>query len=196
MTQAWLYGEGTELPVEMEYDSSLATEAYDLAAKWEASRGTPVSLLPYNAKDLDQFNANQKSEPYYYASPVAIFLSFLYLKVVFLERLQSLKTLPSSHVHHLTSVYSFNKSTNCDIRLRWYTLALSSAAGNDFASDAAAWLVDRETGLKGRMKFCRPIFKAISNVNATLAKETFTAHASEFHPIARRLIEKVSTRLV
>jgi leukotriene-A4 hydrolase len=123
------------------------------------------------------------------------FFDFLCLSVVFLERLQSLKSFPSSHVHHLTAVYSFNKSTNCDIRLRWYSLALSSAAGSDFASDAAAWLVDKETGLKGRMKFCRPIFKAISKVDPKLAKETFTAHASEFHPIARRLIELVSTRL-
>jgi leukotriene-A4 hydrolase len=83
-------------------------------------------------------------------------------------------------------------STNCDIRLRWYNLALSTDAASDFAPDAAAWLVDKETGLKGRMKFCRPIFKAVHKVDPELAKETFTAHASEFHPIARRLIEIVS----
>ncbi|KAF8508488.1 hypothetical protein JB92DRAFT_2732664 [Gautieria morchelliformis] len=170
--QAWFFGEGTELPDKMEYDTSLATQAYDLASKWEASRDSPVSALPFKAEDLDQFSANQK--------------------IVFLERLQSLSPLPSSHVHHLTSLYLFNMSTNCDLRLRWYSLALSTDAASDFAPDAAAWLVDRETGLKGRMKFCRPIFQAVHKVNPELAIETFTAHASEFHPIARRLIEIVS----
>ena len=29
--QAWLHGEGTELPVKMEYDTTLAQQAYDLA---------------------------------------------------------------------------------------------------------------------------------------------------------------------
>lgn len=77
------------------------------------------------------------------------------------------------------------------MRLRWYGLALSSDAAGDFAPDAAAWLVDKETGLKGRMKYCRPIFKAINKVNPRLAKDTFTAHAAEFHPIAKRLIEMV-----
>lgn len=30
-SKAWLHGEGTELPVKMEYDTSLAQQAYDLA---------------------------------------------------------------------------------------------------------------------------------------------------------------------
>jgi leukotriene-A4 hydrolase len=94
-------------------------------------------------------------------------------------------------VHHLETTYSFNTSSNAEIRLRWYNLALSTDAANDYAADAAAWVVDSKTGLKGRMKFCRPMFKAVYKVNPELAKKTFKAHASEFHPIARRMIEKV-----
>lgn len=115
--------------------------------------------------------------------------------VVFLERLQSLSPLPASHVHHLESTYSFNTSPNAEIRLRWYSLALSTDVASDYASDAAAWIVDSKTGLKGRMKFCRPVFRAVNQVNPELARETFKAHASEFHPIARRLIEKVCRSL-
>ncbi|KAF8584943.1 hypothetical protein K439DRAFT_1646747 [Ramaria rubella] len=169
--QGWFYGEGVKLPVDMEYDTSLATQAYALASKWDASRHTAVSELTFTAEDLTRFNSNQT--------------------VVFLQRLESLLPLPASHVHHLTSTYFFNASPNSEIRLRWYGLALSTEAANDFASDAAAWVVDRKTGLKGRMKFCRPIFKAVNKVDSELAKKTFKAHASEFHPIARRLIEKV-----
>lgn len=111
--------------------------------------------------------------------------------VAFLEKLQGLNPLPPSHVHRLGELYSLNTSTNCEIRFRWYGIALASEAGKDYAKPAAEWVVDRETGLKGRMKFCRPTFRAVYRQDAGLAKEVFKEHASEFHPIARRLIEKV-----
>jgi len=168
--QAWFYGEGLKLPVELKYDTTLATQAYELAAKWDASRNTAVAKLTFSASDLSNFSSNQK--------------------VVFLERLQGLTALPSSHVHHLASTYGVNTSANAEIRLRWYNLALSTDAAQDYAADAAAWVVDAKTGLKGRMKFCRPVFRAVFKVDPELAKKTFKAHASEFHPIARRLIEK------
>ena len=58
--QAWLYGEGIELPVKMEYDISLAEQAYKLAERWDASRNiSDVSQLDFKGKDLDGFNSNQ-----------------------------------------------------------------------------------------------------------------------------------------
>ncbi len=41
------------------------------------------------------------------------------------------------------------------------------------------------------MKFCRPTFVRAGKVDHELAVKTFKAHASAFHPIARKLIEKV-----
>jgi hypothetical protein len=46
------------------------------------------------------------------------------------------------------------------------------------------------------MKFCRPIFKSVSEVDSALAKEVFSKSSSAFHPIARRLIEKVGLVLM
>jgi leukotriene-A4 hydrolase len=46
----------------------------------------------------------------------------------------------------------------------------------------------------GRMKFCRPIFRSVGRVDNKLAKEVFGKSKDAFHPIARRLIEKVRTR--
>lgn len=66
-TQAWFYGEGTKLPVDLEYDTSLATQAYALASKWDASRNTTVSKLTFSASDLKQFNSNQKGKHGYMA---------------------------------------------------------------------------------------------------------------------------------
>ncbi|KIJ45222.1 hypothetical protein M422DRAFT_59984 [Sphaerobolus stellatus SS14] len=168
--QAWFYGEGTELPVTLEYDTTLANQAYNLAAEWDASRKHDISTLKFSPKDLIDFNGNQI--------------------VVFLERLQSTTPLPATHIHRLGEVYSFNNSTNCEIRFRWYGLALASPAAKDYAKAAAEWIVDAKSGLKGRMKYCRPTFKGVFKTDPELAKSTFLAHETEFHPIARQLIKK------
>lgn len=44
----------------------------------------------------------------------------------------------------------------------------------------------------GRMKFCRDIFRAVYKVDQELAVNAFQKEKDSFHPIARRLIEKVS----
>ena len=87
-------------------------------------------------------------------------------------------------------------SANAEIRLRFYNVALkdpTSLAALEFTDQALKWVTGRDgTGvIKGRMKFCRPTFRAASRVNATLAKEYFARSKEEFHPIARKLIEKV-----
>lgn len=64
--QAWFFGEGTELPVKMEYDTTLVSQAYDLAAKWDESRHEDTSKLKFSSKDLANLNANQIGE---FASP-------------------------------------------------------------------------------------------------------------------------------
>jgi leukotriene-A4 hydrolase len=58
--QAWFYGEGLTLPVEMEYDMTLAKKAYDLAKRWDASRSiSEISKLGFKESDLHAFNSNQ-----------------------------------------------------------------------------------------------------------------------------------------
>ncbi|KAG8892778.1 hypothetical protein FRC00_011550, partial [Tulasnella sp. 408] len=43
--EAWLHGEGLELPATVEYDTTLAQKAYDLVKAWNDSRSTPPSNL-------------------------------------------------------------------------------------------------------------------------------------------------------
>ncbi|KAF8707740.1 Leukotriene A4 hydrolase, C-terminal, partial [Rhizoctonia solani] len=177
--QAWLYGEGTKLPAKIEYDTTLAEKAYQLAAKWDESRGVEAGSLPFSAKDLQEFSSNQT--------------------VVFLERLQRYDPLPASHIRFLGDEYSLDTTMNAEIRLRWYALALSAQvpAPSEWSTRAAEWVVgggkavDAGKGVQGRMKFCRPTFRAINNVVPALAKSSFEAHKDEFHPIARRMIAKV-----
>ncbi|KAH9949467.1 hypothetical protein B0H21DRAFT_728077 [Amylocystis lapponica] len=173
---AWLYGEGVTLPVEMEYDLTLAQQAYALAEKWDAARSVAdISQLKFKETDLDGFNSNQKA--------------------VFLERLEAYPALPSAHIELMGTLYRFTDTTNPEVRLRYYEIALagpSSSIAKALAPEAVKWVVGQDaTGLvKGRMKFCRPIFRAVYKVDKPLAVTTFMASKDAFHPIARRLIEK------
>jgi len=173
---AWFYGEGPKLPVTPSYDTTLADPAYGLAARWDTSRSiSDVTELDFTASDVATFNSNQT--------------------IVFLERLATYAPLPSKHIGHLGALYDVATSANAEIRLRFYNVALkdpTSSAALDFTDQALKWVTGRDgTGvIKGRMKFCRPTFRAASRVNAALAKEYFARSKEEFHPIARKLIEK------
>lgn len=95
----------------------------------------------------------------------------------------------------LGKVYGLSATSNGEIRFRFYEVALadpSSLAAKAIAQEAAKWLVGNDgTGVvKGRMKFCRPTFKGVFNVDQKLAVDTFSKNKEAFHPIARKLLEK------
>lgn len=118
------------------------------------------------------------------------------LAVVFLQTLQSYPALPLAHVNTLARVYSFASASNAEIRLRFYEVALqdpASEAACAYTPDALKWVVgtDGSGVVKGRMKFCRPVFQLAGKVDLDLARKTFKAHQSAFHPIAAKMIEKV-----
>ena len=120
-----------------------------------------------------------------------------YFIVVFLERLQSFSPLPSHLIIHLGDVYKFKNTFNAELRFRYYGVALSdpsSTAAKTLVIDAAKWLIgEDETGVvKGRMKFCRTVFRGVWRVDKDLAVRSWEKAKKNFHPIARKLIEKVS----
>ena len=69
----------------------------------------------------------------------------------------------------------------------------NSEAAKEFALPAVDWVVGNDgTGIiKGRMKFCRPIFRDVARADKVLAANTFKKYKNSFHPIAQKLIEKV-----
>lgn len=104
--------------------------------------------------------------------------------------------MPVAHVDALASVYHFASATNAEIRLRFYEVALqdaSSDAARKYTPAALRWVVgdDGSGVVKGRMKFCRPVFQSTGKVDLELARKTFRAHESAFHPIAAKMIVKV-----
>ena len=160
----------------MELDLTLARRAYALADRWDAARAIDISKTSFSAADMDGFNSNQKA--------------------VFLERLQALPPLPAGHITHLGGLYKVADTSNAEIRFRFYELALrdSSSVPEQLAQDAARWVVGEDGSgvIKGRAKFCRPVLRSVAKVDRGLAVKYFERHKAEFHPIARKLIEKVS----
>jgi len=153
----------------------LAETAYKLAERWDSARKSDVSHLDFKDSDLKDFNSNQI--------------------VVFLEKLQSYPPLPSELVRHLGRLYGLDSTPNAEIRLRFYEVALAdpqSSAAKTLAVEAAKWVIgdDGSGVIKGRMKFCRPVFRAVSKVDRDLAVTNWEKGKTGFHPIARKLIEK------
>lgn len=125
-TQAWFYGEGLSLPVEMDYDQTLAKQTYDLALNdgtlpaprmsmiWCSSQQTLTCLTPIRKVSSQEELENR--------------LRFInqthFHQVVFLERLQSYPALPPPHIDHLGELYVLSTSTNAELRFRFYQLAL------------------------------------------------------------------------
>ncbi|KAF8139623.1 peptidase family M1-domain-containing protein [Boletus edulis] len=172
----WLFGEGLTLPAPVEYDTTLATASYALASRWDKSRSTDVSQLDFSPGDVEGIDTNQI--------------------IVFLERLQSeqIPPLPHTHIDHLGTVYALTHTPNAELRLRFYEIALrdpSSSAAHAYAVDAAQWVVGADgTGVKGRMKFCRPVLRAVGSVDRGIAVKWYREYREAFHPIARGLIDK------
>ena len=99
-------------------------------------------------------------------------------------------------VLHLGSLYQLATSPNAEIRLRFYEVALAdatSSAATTLAVDAAKWVIgdDGTDVIKGRMKFCRPVLKAVAKVDKDLAISNWEKAKTKFHPIARKLIDSV-----
>ncbi|KAI0317914.1 peptidase family M1-domain-containing protein [Amylostereum chailletii] len=168
---AWFYGEGMTLPVQPEYDTTLAKPTYELAARWESIREVAdPTTLDFSPSDVESFNGNQK--------------------VVLLERLATYAPFSSAHLTHLGTLYGLSTTSNGEIRSRFYTLALPHAPA--FAEPAAQWVtgLDGSGVIKGRMKFCRPVLRAVAQADGPLARRYFERVKGAFHPIARKLLDK------
>ncbi|KAK4685307.1 leukotriene-A4 hydrolase, partial [Tremellales sp. Uapishka_1] len=158
----WLHGSGPDICVDLQYDDTMSKPCLDLAERWNNARDDE-SFNTFSPRDIADFTSTQK--------------------VVFIEKLDTYEAFPPRLVAALEKLYQFNGSFNTEIKLRFLEVALKS--GPEYAQDAADWVIN-----KGRMKYCRPIYKLLYKVRPALAKKTFLDHASFYHPIARKMVAK------
>jgi leukotriene-A4 hydrolase len=140
----------------------MVKECYSLADKWTSSSSSKT--FKPAPSDISHWLASQS--------------------VVFLEKLQTAPPLPASSIETMGAVYSFAKSQNVELVSRFFKLGLRSKVESVYKPTAEL------LGKVGRMKFVRPLYRALELCNRELAVETFEKNKDFYHPICRALVEK------
>jgi len=159
---AWLYSPGMP-PEEPTFDRSLAAEAEKLAEVWYEVDRKGVSIPD---KDISSWSSNQ----------ITCFLDHL------LELVGS-KPLQTRTVHELHTKYNFGSSKNSEILFRYSMLAI--AAEDESMIDVILHFVTSQ----GRMKFTRPIYRALfASKWRDAAVRTFRQNLDFYHPICVKML--------
>ena len=104
---------------------------------------------------------------------------------VFLEQLDDLSNpLSAKYIKHMDSVYSFSTSKNAEIISRFYIIAMKGRWKRIYP-DVAEFLAN-----VGRMKYVRPGYRGLNEVDRELAVKTFREHEMFYHPICRAMVKK------
>lgn len=165
---AWLHGEGKKLPAPVPFDDSLAQQVYKLGRKWEdfVDGHATDGSHKFGPGDISGWDPNQI--------------------VLFLARLRERRSISAEVASTLDKAYGFGSHTNTEIRSGFYSVALQAKDGK-YANEAAKWVA-----VQGRMKYCRPLYRALHKVEPELARKTFLANRTFYHPIAASMIAIVS----
>lgn len=105
-------------------------------------------------------------------------------KLVFLDQVEQDARLSAERARLMGRAYDFVSSKNVEIKTSYYIVALK--AGDTTCAQGAADLL----GTVGRMKFVRPLFRALNKVDRGLALDTFAKNSEFYHPICRGMVQK------
>lgn len=169
--ETWLFKPGMP-PQKPNFDTSLVNECYNLADKWFNAIINNESLDQFEANDISNFSANQS--------------------VVFLDTLSSFNKADDFHwsnhknaLKELSDKYStYSNSKNCEVIFRWFILQVGGHNPN-FYDQLGDWL-----GTVGRMKFVRPGYLILNDVDHDKAVSYFEKFELSYHPICKSLVKK------
>lgn len=154
--EAWLYTPGMP-PVAVSYDRSLAEASEQLASQWMAVDRSGC-MLPL--ENVHGWSSGQIT--------------------CFLDKMQQLtfssQPLKVSTLKAMNSLYRFNASKNSEILLRYCRLAIAAEDRSNLP------VVVRFITSQGRMKYIRPLYKALfeSKMGKELAVQTFLQHKESY----------------
>lgn len=174
----WFYAPGMP-SIKPKFDTSLVDACYSLSEKWvDAALDAPKDASPsffkksFSLDDLKGWNSQQ-------------YLVFLD-SVTDSSRIQWSDAAPSNAVKALGEIYEFATSSNPEVISRWYKIAVKARLGEESTyKPLADWL-----GTVGRMKFVRPGFRQLAEVDKDLAIATFKKNELFYHPICRAMVAK------
>ena len=163
---AWLSGCGMP-PVANVFDPSLLTAVEALKAEWIANKGANAA-----ASDISDFKPAQ-------------LIGFLDVLQDTGEACKAAMTDPAV-LKKMDAAYAFSSSGNAEIKFRWCQLCIAAEMA-EILDFAVAFLLSA-----GRMKFVRPLFRALYNskIGKQLALDTFAANRQIYHPICVKMVAK------
>lgn len=154
-----------------DFTTPLVSAAVDLSKKWIEVSDADIST----ANGFDEANIAGWS-----TQQANIFLDAL------LKHAGSVSPLSAAKLAQIDALYNYNSTENNEIKFRWQCLCLSTGVD---------WIVPKVVEFlkaQGRMKYVRPLYKALnacSAVNGTyVAKTTFIQFNGIYHPIARKML--------
>jgi len=105
--------------------------------------------------------------------------------LVFLAEVQDFaEPLSPERSQGLGKAYGLADSENAELKTAYLLIALRSQDKSSY--QGAADLL----GSVGRMKFVRPLYRALNKVDRDLAVKTFEKNRDFYHPICRAMVEK------
>ncbi|EER36472.1 leukotriene A4 hydrolase [Histoplasma capsulatum H143] len=156
----WFYSPG--LPPKPDFDTSLVDVVYALAQKWRTASESGFSP---SAVDVNGLVANQL--------------------VVFLEQVLVFeKPLSAEQSKLMGDKYGLAKSENAEVLNMYFQVGLK-AGDKSVIEPTAAFLSSI-----GRMKYVRPLYRALEKLDRNIAIEVFEKNQGFYHPICRGLVQK------
>jgi leukotriene-A4 hydrolase len=145
-------------PEEPYFDKSLSQSSELLAEQWLAV-DTRGGMLP--SSDISMWTSKQIT--------------------CFLDALQG-HPFSLATIQAMNKMYKFSASRNSEILFRYCQLAL---AAHDIS---ILPVVVRFVTTQGRMKFTRPLYRSLNNMNRELAVSTFFKNFDLYHPICAKMV--------
>ncbi|KAJ9156401.1 Leukotriene A(4) hydrolase [Pleurostoma richardsiae] len=106
-------------------------------------------------------------------------------KLVFLGQVQDFpEPLTPEKAHQLGETYGFFDTQNVELKSAYYLITLRAKDTSTYQGVADL------LGSVGRMKFVRPLFRALNKVDRDLALKTFEKNKDFYHPICYGMVEK------
>ncbi|CAI5757475.1 unnamed protein product [Candida verbasci] len=168
--ETWLYKPGFP-PVDPKFDTSLVVKCYKLSEKW-LNATKHQHNLKFSKNDIESFTPNQS----------VVFLDSL----ISYEKIEGISWKDHQDVlNEMSKIYTtYNETLNAEIKFRWYYLLVTGHL-DEYEYKLADWL-----GTVGRMKFVRPGYVLLNEVDSRLATETYCKFKDFYHPICSQLVKK------
>lgn len=151
----------------LDFSNSLSDEVVSIAASWLSLEVGSIIASNVHAS-MNHWTTQQTN----------IFLEQLLIHA------KTVKPISETILLTLDDTFHFSQSKNSEIMFRWHSLCLCSEV---------LWIIPQVVsflGSQGRMKFLRPLYRALSCLkhDPHLALTTFTSFQLLYHPIARKMV--------